>query len=277
MDSGVSAYQGGASLGRSLGAAGAGFAAGYAGYQLGSAYGEWAGLGDFGSALFGSIGANVGASTATAAVLGGDIGDAALGGLAGGTIAGPFSYFGVGYIGLPLAGGTSAEIQGGDFWEGAGEGFLAFAATAGVQALQAGRPRGNPTAAIIREELEAADPNRSVLKAPSIVKWVAEGPLDVAPGKWSLKQTIPPMIWSRAGVTNGAEVIGIYTRQVTNSQFGHYAFLGGKYRGSTYNRSWTTTEVGHAWTSVTYSPASSEVGFRATEPIKPGFYSVWDR
>lgn len=156
VDTSISAYQSGASLGRSIAAGGVGLAAGYAGYQLGAAYGKWAGLGEFGSTLFGSIGANVAGSSATAAVLGGDVGDAALGGLAGGTIAGTFGYFDLGFIGLPLAGGVSAEIQGGDFWEGAGEGFLAFSATAGIQALQAGRPKGNPAPVIVKKQVESA-------------------------------------------------------------------------------------------------------------------------
>ena len=101
---------------------GANFASSLVGWGIGTGVGKMWGDG-FLSGLTASALGGAGAGATTSAILGGDVGLGALGGLAGGT---------VGFLGSKispmgasaLAGGTSAEIQGGEFGEGALQGSL---------------------------------------------------------------------------------------------------------------------------------------------------------
>lgn len=113
VDSAVSAYQAGANVFQAIGIGIVSGSSAYIGAQFGMDYmggpvGAW-----LGSNVIGSIGASIG----TAAIMGGDIGQAALSGTVGGVataIAGPI-----------VGGGVASVASGGKFGDGALEGLYA--------------------------------------------------------------------------------------------------------------------------------------------------------
>jgi len=119
-DTFVSGLQGGEGFGKSLAAASASAAAAYAGSYIGGEIGG-AALGKYGGAFGASVGGSMGGEMAYAAVMGQDIGTAALAGAASGATMLPV-----------VSSGVSSVIHGGSFKEGAIEGAWGAAGSTAV-------------------------------------------------------------------------------------------------------------------------------------------------
>jgi len=188
-------------------------------------------------------------SAVTAAVTGGDPARAALGGLVSGA-AGVIPY-----VGPIVGGGAAAEVQGGKFATGAigaGVGMGTFAGTSFLLAKLA--QSGNLQAAVDGGHQGADGPSADKAIAQSalrrgqggegafVQRWVGEGPLTVTKGPWEVQGTWPPEDMISHMPMPGARIIGVFERDITYTQSGHFDYLGGRFIGESYTRTWSDAQ-----------------------------------
>ena len=224
-----------------------------------------------------AVGGPIGGGAASAALVGGDPGR----GAALGAVQGAFAVAGA-FIPVPAdpllqagraaasgaaQGAAGAAIVGGDAGQGAWRGAASAAAASIAASIangdfqatsDAGQGSGGAAGKAAAEaQASQAGTAGATLRPGLLRRWVGEGPLTVDKGKWALQGTWPPQKMISAMPMPGARVVGVFQREITYTQHGHFEYFDGAIRGGSFTRTWGTSE--QHFVSATLIPRSGSL------------------